>query len=84
MQYPYFSQFVINNLYMAYHAMTKNNDALDENAQVDLDLMTYLLNADVLVSNETKFLKCAFDDMWKPRRKVLFTSAEFANFIQKL
>jgi len=84
MRYPYFTQFVINRLYIAHHAMTKNNDALDNNAQVDLDLMTHLLRADVIVSNETGFLKCAFDDLWKPRRKVLFTSSEFADFIQKL
>lgn len=84
MRYPYFTQFVINGLYIAHHAMTKNNDAIDENAQVDLDLMTHLLHADALVSNETGFLKCAFDDLWRPQRKVLFTSSEFANFIQKL
>jgi hypothetical protein len=83
-QYPYFSQFVVNNLYMAYHAMTKSNNALDENAQVDLDLMTRLLHADVLVSNEKGFLKCAFNDLWRPQRKVLFTSSEFADFMQKL
>lgn len=83
-QYPYFTQFVTNGLYIKYHAMTKNNEAFDDNAQVDLDVMSHLLHADVLVSNDTRFLKCAFDELWKPRRKVLFTSSEFADFIQKL
>ena len=81
MQYPYFTTFVINMLYIAHHAMTKNNDAIDLNAQADLDLMTHLLHADVLVSNETGFLRTAFEDLWKPRHKVIFTSQQFADFI---
>ncbi len=83
-RYPYFTTFVINMLYIAHHAMTKVNDRIDFNAQADLDLMTHLLHADVLVSNETGFLRKAFDDLWRPRRKVLFTVAEFTEFIRKL
>ena len=82
--YPYFTNFVVNMLYIAHHAMTRPNDAIDLNAQADLDLMTHLLHADVLVSNETGFLRQGFDDLWQPRGKVLFTSQQFADFIQKL
>lgn len=81
-QYPYFTTFVINMLYAAHHAMTKHNDGIDLNAQADLDLMTHLLHADALVSNETGFLLRAFDDLWRPRGKIFFTSQQLANFIK--
>ena len=81
MQYPYFTTFVINMLYIAHHAMTKSNAKIDLNAQADLDLMTHLLNAEALVSNETGFLSQAFNDLWLPRGKILFTSEQFADLI---
>lgn len=83
-QYPYFTTFVTNMLYISHHAMTRVNDGIDRNAQADLDLMTHLLHADVLVSNEAGFLRTAFDDLWRPRGKVIFTSQQFADFIAKL
>lgn len=82
-QYPYFTNFVMNMLYMAHHAMTKVNDGIDLNAQADLDLMTHLLHADVLVSNETGFLRTAFEDLWRPRGKVIFTSQQFVDLIAR-
>ncbi len=82
--YPYFTTFVKNLTYMGYYAATRPNDGIDLNAQADLDLMTHLLLADALVSNETGFLRNAFNDIWRPRGKVLFTSQEFADFIKKV
>ena len=84
LQYPYFTTFVINMLYIVHHAMTKPSDKIDLNAQADLDLMTHLLHADALVSNETGFLRQGFDDLWKPRGKVIFSSQQFVDFIRKL
>ena len=82
--YPYFTMFVTNMTYIGYYSATRSNDKIDLNAQADMDLMTHLLNADVLVSNETGFLRSAFDDLWRPRGKVMFTSEEFAEFTKKL
>ena len=48
-------------LYITYHAMTQSNDKIDLNAQADLDLMTHLLHANALVSNEVGFLHQAFE-----------------------
>ena len=81
--YPYFTTFVKNMLYVAHHAATRP-DAIDLNAQADLDVMTHLLHADALVSNERRFMRTAFDDLWRPRRKVLFTANYFASFLSKL
>ncbi|MGA3943928.1 hypothetical protein ACI2TU_22365 [Ralstonia nicotianae] len=82
--FPYFTTFVENMLYIAFCAMTRPNDRIDLNAQADLDLMTHLLRADALVSNEEGFLRKAFDDLWRPQGKVIFTSQEFSDFIEKL
>jgi len=81
--YPFFTTFVKNMLYIAYHAATMPN-SIDLNAQADMDVMTHLLHADVLVSNEKRFMRTAFNDLWRPKRKVIFTSAEFANYLRKL
>lgn len=82
--YPFFTTFVRNMTYMAYYAATRPNDGIDLNAQADLDLMTHLLHADALVSNEKGFLRKAFDDLWRPMGKVRFTSEEFAEFVKRL
>jgi hypothetical protein len=84
MAYPYFKTFVENMIYMGYYAATRPNDKIDLNAQADLDLMTHLLRANALVSNEKGFLRSAFNDIWRSRGKVLFTSQEFADLIKKL
>lgn len=80
--YPYFTYAVANLNYMAYYAMSMPNERIDENAQGDLDLMTHLMHADALVSNESGFLKSAFDEIWRPRGKVLFTSDKFCAYLK--
>lgn len=82
--YPYFTTFVQTILYMPFYASVYANDRIDLNAQADLDLMTHLLHADVLVSNEQGFLQRAFDDLWRPRGKVLMNSEQFVRFLRKL
>lgn len=71
-------------IYMAYYAIDRPNDRIDINAQADLDLMTHLLHADAIVSNETGFLRQAFAELWAVKRKVIFTPAEFVTYIGKL
>ena len=82
--YPYFTEFVQNMLYMAYYAMTKPNAPLDLNAQADLNVMAHLLQADILVSNEKGFLRKAFEDLWRPRGKVLMTGSVFLEYLSHL
>ena len=57
---------------------------MDLNAQADLDLMTHLLHGDAIVSNEEGFLKTAFDELWRPKGKALFNSAQFVELLEKL
>ncbi len=82
--YPFFTACMIGMLYMGQYAMTQADKAIDLNAQADLFLMTHLLHSDVLVSNETGFLRQAFNDLWRPWGKVLLTSAEFDALLGKL
>ena len=79
--YPFFTQFVISALYLPFHARVHQNDRMDKNALADLELMTHLLHSDILVSNEKGFLRKAFDDLWKQRRRVLMNSDEFAQWL---
>jgi len=83
-RYPYFTQFAINIAFKEAHFMTQPNAPVDINAQSDLDIMTHLLRADVLVTNEKGFMRSAFDYLWRPQKKVIFTSAEFADFLRKI
>lgn len=81
--YPYFTEFVYDMLYMAYYSMTKPNAPIDLNAQADLNVMAHLLDAEILVSNEKGFLRTAFEELWKPRGKVLMTGPEFLQYLGK-
>jgi len=81
-QYPYFTTYVVNMLYIAHYAMTKQNAPIDLNAQADLNLMTHLLHADAVVSNETGFFKTAFNELWRPQNKQLFTTEQFCDLLE--
>ena len=50
----------------------------------DPEILAHLLRADAIVSNETGFLKKAFEAIWKPRGKLLLTSDEFARHLQRM
>lgn len=81
-RYPYFTTYVANMLYMAHYAMTKPNEPIDLNAQADLNLMTHLLRADIVVSNEEGFFKTAFEDLWRPLGKILWTTEQLCRFLE--
>ncbi len=83
-RYPYVTQAVKNAMFMFAYSVADKSAAIDINAQADLDVMTYLLSADILVTNEKKFMKSAFDKMWRPKGKILFDLDEFIGFLNKL
>lgn len=83
-RFPYFTQFAANIAFKEAHFMTQADAQVDFNAQADLDVMTHLLRADILVTNEKGFMRSAFDYLWRPRKKVLFTSDEFVGYLERL
>lgn len=82
--YPYFTTFVRDMLYIAFHAMTRPNASLDLNAQADLNIMSHLLNSEILVTNEQGFMRTAFEDLWKEKGKLLMSGPEFFEYLERL
>jgi hypothetical protein len=78
---PFFTSFIEGLLYSNWYAMAEHNKKIDLNAQVDIQLLCYLHRADALVSDDLGFLKNAFDELWKPLGKRLYTSAEFVDYL---
>ncbi len=83
-RFPFYTAFVEGFLYAGYHAMVEVNDPIDVNAQVDFEQLSYLTWADIVVSNDQRFFRKAFETLWKPRGKRLETSQSFAALVDRL
>ena len=82
--YPFFTQAVDDFVFQLMLPLVDHSAAVDQNARPDLEILIHLVRADALVTNETRFMARAFDEIWKPRGKSRFTSAEFAAFLAHL
>lgn len=83
-RYPFYSAFVEGILYSVHHAAVEHNKPIDDNAQGDYEQLAYLTWADMIVSDDTRFLRDAFKAVWKPRGKRLETSESFAALAARL
>jgi len=81
-RYPYFTQFVKGYLYIHYYAMSKPSMRIDINAQMDIHQLVYLKGLDMLVSNEQKFMKSAFDELYG-KQKMYFSLDKLLEFINR-
>lgn len=77
-RFPYYSAFIEGLVYSIYYAGFEQNEPIDRNAQADFEQLAYLLWADVVVSNDERFFRSAFDTLWKPRGKRLESAQSFA------
>jgi hypothetical protein len=82
--YPFFTQAVDDLLFQPMLPLVDHTAAVDQNARPDLEILSHLVRADVLVTNESRFMARAFDELWKPRGKLRYTSIEFAAFLTHL
>lgn len=82
--FPFYTAFIEGMLYSLYYAMTEQNSKLDRNAQADYEQLAYLVWADVIVSNDQSFLTKAFDAIWRPRGKHLYSSQQFTGLLREL
>jgi len=64
--------------------MVEPNERIDRNTEADIELLMYLPHADVVVSNDLRFLRRAFDTLWKPKGKSLFATEEFTDWISHI
>jgi hypothetical protein len=83
-RFPFYTAFMEGVLYSAYYAMIEHNLALDRNAQADFEQLTYLLWADVVVSNDERFFKSTFQAIWKSRKKYMKSTDEFVTFLEAI
>lgn len=77
-RFPFYSAFVEGFLYNGYYAALEHYGRIDRNAQADYEQLAYLTWADVMVSNDTRFMRSAFDTLWRPRGKRFETAESFA------
>ena len=83
-RYPFYTSFVEGVAYFGFHAGILHQEGIDTNAQADYEQLCYLNWADVFVSDEQGFLRSAFNDLWKPRKKHLLTCQEFVDLVKRL
>lgn len=83
-RFRFYSAFIEGALYSAYYAMVENNLPLDRNTQADYEQLAYLLWADVIVSNDQKFFRSAFQTLWAPRGKRMESAETFAQLCDNL
>jgi hypothetical protein len=84
LRFPYYTAFIEGVLYSAYYAMIEHNLPLDRNAQADYEHLAYLLWADVVVSNDEKFFRSAFQTLWASRHKRMESAESFAALVRAL
>ena len=83
-RFPFYSAFVEGVVYTGYHATVRHNEPIDENTQPDYEQLAYLTWADIVVSNDRRFFRQAFEAIWGPRGKRLETSESFAALVDRL
>ena len=83
-RFPFYSAFVEGVVYAGYHATVRHNEPIDENTQPDYEQLAYLTWADIVVSNDRRFFRQAFDAIWKRHGKRLETSESFAALVNRL
>lgn len=82
--FPFYSAFVEGVVYSAFYAAVQHNEPLDRNSQADFEQLAYLTWADMFISDDQRFLRCAFEAIWKPRGKRLLTADEFAALLHAI
>ena len=82
--YPFYTSFVEAAVFHMYHAAARPNEAIDTNAQPDYEQLCYLLKADVIVSNDLRFMKSVFDALWAPKGKRFMTCEQFVEMVERL
>lgn len=79
--YPYFTSMVEGMLYAAFYALTEHSKGIDKNAQMDIEHLVHLNDADIVVSCDERFMKDAFRELWEPRGKRYFSTEQFVSHL---
>jgi hypothetical protein len=76
-EFPHFSALVEVLAYADYDAERNQNSPLDSNWFEDAQQLCFLLDVDAIVSSDRGFMRRAFEALWRPRGKRMFTPDEF-------
>ncbi|MBI5360278.1 MAG: hypothetical protein HZA48_06810 [Planctomycetes bacterium] len=83
-KYPYFSLFVKGLVCDLFYYATKPNEEIDRNELRDIEQLVYLKDLDIMVSNETHFMKGAFEILYGGVGKRYMGLGEFLKFLKSL
>jgi hypothetical protein len=75
--FPHFTAYLESSIFGMYDAERNQNARLDSNWLDDLEQLCFLADVDAIVSSDLGFMKRAFEALWEPRGKLLFTPEEF-------
>jgi hypothetical protein len=76
-KFPHFTAFLGFFIYSLYDAERNQNSPLDRNWQADAEQLCFLVDVDVIVSSDLEFMRRAFEALWQPSQKRMFTPEEF-------
>jgi hypothetical protein len=82
--FPHFSAFLEVSIFSLYDADRNQNSKLDMNWQADAEQLCFLVDVDMIVSSDEKFMKRAFDSLWYPKGKQMLTPKEFVKLLPGL
>lgn len=83
-RYPFLTSSLEGQVFANWHALVAHNKRIDRNAHVDVEVLACLNRADAVVSSDAGFLKDAFDVLWRPKGRKLFSPEEFAQYLEGL
>ncbi|MDD5505514.1 MAG: PIN domain-containing protein [Candidatus Omnitrophica bacterium] len=75
---PYFYNWVQGLLYTEFYNMKYPNMAIDEHAQADIQHLIFLRDVDAIVSEDKKFMRKAWEDLYASSGKKYFSISEIA------
>jgi hypothetical protein len=69
--------------YLHYDPQRYKNSSIDRNCMEDAQQLCFLEDVDAMVSSDRNFMKRAFDAVWQPQEKRLFTPRQFVDQLQR-
>jgi len=82
-KFRHFTDFVEVYTYVHYDAQRNQNSKLDSNWLGDAEQLCFLEDTDAIVSSDDKFMKRAFEELWRPRGKRMLTPEEFVKLLNQ-
>ncbi len=73
---PFFCDWAQGMLYSGFYNMKYPNLGIDENAQADIQHLIFLREVDAIISNETGFMRKAWEDIYAPLGKKYLSISE--------